>query len=393
MSRRRDEPLLVYQRGRDLLEQQLPEAKRPEEQAAVFARVLRALWPEALLCYCRLGDRAACALQDGQDNPAWASVLEGPLARWLALSERATPETLPAPDALPLSTPLLVSRIPGEGRGAAVAFRTASATRQFWAAEVLGELCASFGLRLALDEQSRRERALLEEREQLTAQCVLADMISPVSHEMQNIFNNIVLQTALVSRDLPEKVRQDVDVLRRLGLEASGMMGRLDSYRYALKPVRRPVDLNRLVSSVLAELPAEDVPVRQELTPGLAPVSADASALRRLLRLLVTNARAVVAAQGTGTVTVRTAARGRKVLLAVEDDGPGLGGEDPGKVFEPFIVAREGENSLEMAACHGLVRKLDGKITAEDGGARGLTVTVELDEARTPATDGGAAQP
>ena len=255
---------------------------------------------------------------------------------------------------------------------------------QFWAAEVLGELCTHLGLRLLLNEQRRREVTLLQEQEQQTGLCGLADMIGPVSHEMQNIFNNLVLQIALVSRDVPQEIRSEIDIMRRLSLEASGMMGQLDGYRYGLGVVRRPVDLNRTVAALLAGLPVRAVPVRQELAPSLPPVSANESDLRRLLGLLVANARAVVETEGGGTVTVRTAANAKKVLLIVADDGPGLGDEDPGKVFEPFALARPGENSLELAACQGLVRKLGGVISAASSGAKGLTVTVEL-EAAVPA--------
>src|SRR5215469_12426034 len=105
MSTREKEPLLVYQRGRDLLDQQLPKAPGPARRAAVFAGVLRALWPEAGLCYCRLGEGAACALDGGKDNAAWARSLEQPLARWLALPQKDAPETLPAPEALALPAP------------------------------------------------------------------------------------------------------------------------------------------------------------------------------------------------------------------------------------------------------------------------------------------------
>jgi signal transduction histidine kinase len=381
MSTREDEPLLVYQRGRDLLDQQFPQARGPQHQATAFARILRALWPEATLCYCRLGEGAACALDDGKDNAAWARALEEPLARWLEFPEKDASETLPSPDVLGLPSPLLVSRIQGvPGGAAAVAFRDQSAATQFWAAEVLNELCDYFGLRLLLDSQKRREYTLLEERERQTALCVLADMVGPVSHDMQGVFNNLVLQAALVSLRVPAEVRPDVDVMRRLTLEASDMMGRLDKYRYTLGVLRRPVAVNEVVSSLLAELPEHAVPVRQELGPELPPASANESDLRRLLSLLVANARAVVAAQGSGTVTVRTTAQQGKVLLVVEDDGPGLGKEDHWKVFEPFALAREGENSLELAACHGLVRKLGGRISAS-GGDRGLVITVELDEA------------
>ena len=391
MSTREDEPLLVYQRGRDLLEQQLQQSPVRVRWAALFARTLRALWPDAVLCYCRLDDGPdACALEDGKENDIQAAALEEPITRWLATPDKDAPETLPAPESFNLSTPLLLGRIQAAGASlgaAAVAFRASSAVEPFWAAEVLGELCTHLGLRLLLNEQRRREVALLQEHEQQTGLCGLADMIGPVSHEMQNIFNNLVLQIALVSRDVPQEVRPEIDVMRRLSLEASAMMGKLDSYRYGLSVVRRPVDLNRTVASLLAGLPVRTVPVRQELSSSLPPVVANENDLRRLLGLLVANARAVVETQGGGTVTVRTVAKAGKVgkvCLIVEDDGPGLGDEDPGKVFEPFVQARPGENSLELAACQGLVRKLGGVISAAGDGAKGLTVTVEL-EAAVPA--------
>ena len=112
MSTREDEPLLVYQRGRDLLEQQVQQSPGRVRWAVLFARTLRALWPDAVLCYCRLDDGPdACALEDGNENAARAAALEEPVARWLTAPDKDAPETLPAPASFNLSTPLLLSRI------------------------------------------------------------------------------------------------------------------------------------------------------------------------------------------------------------------------------------------------------------------------------------------
>jgi len=248
------------------------------------------------------------------------------------------------------------------------------------ASEVLGELCSFLGLRLGLEACHEREQFLLREHRQQTALCVLADMVGPVSHELQNVFNNIVLQAAILAREVPGEVRPDVDVMRRLGVQASQMMNRLDEYRHRLNVPREPVDLNRIIARVLDELPAAPgVTVEQDLDP-LPPVLGNDSDLGRLLRLLVSNARAVLEVQGGGAVTVRTEVRDRKVLLRVEDTGPSVE-DDPGKVLEPFVLARPGENSLELGACQGLARKLKARIRAENLSPRGLAVSVELDVA------------
>lgn len=391
MSAQEEDAILVLRKGRDLLEQQLNANPDPARWPERLAHTLRALWPDARLCYGRIGAAAACALDDtGAGNAAWASALEVPLAGWLATPNADAPETLPAPPALGFAGPIHIARLRGAGAvpgAAAVAFPARFSPEEvLWAVEVLDEWAAVAGLRFGLEESRARIGFLLQERDQQTALCALADMVGPFSHEMQNVFNNIVLQAAIVTRDVPEEVRGDIDVMRRMGLQASSMTSQLDDYRYRIAVVRRAVDLNAVVTSVLAELPAHPVKVERVLAADLPAVSANESDLCRLLRLLVVNARSVLEVHGGGTVTVRTAPRDGKVLLAVEDTGPGLEGEeDPARVFEPFLRGRPGENNLELSACLGIVRRLKATIRAESPGASGLIVTAELDEAeRTP---------
>src|SRR5262249_61482272 len=82
------------------------------------------------------------------------------------------------------------------------------------------ELCAYLGVRLYAEECHERQRAALQAREQQTPFCILADVVSPVSHELQNVFNNIVLQAAILRREVAEYVRPGVEVSRRLCLES-----------------------------------------------------------------------------------------------------------------------------------------------------------------------------
>ncbi len=43
----------------------------------------------------------------------------------------------------------------------------------------------------------------------------IADMVGPITHELHNVLNNIVLQAAIVMREVPEAFREDVAAVRR----------------------------------------------------------------------------------------------------------------------------------------------------------------------------------
>src|SRR5262249_12217396 len=185
------------------------------------------------------------------------------------------------------------------------------------------ELCAYLGVRLYAEECHERQRAALQAREQQTPFCILADMVSPVSHELRGVFNSIVLQAALLRREAAEDLGREVELIRRLGYQGSQMLDRLDDSRRRIAVPRLPLDLNRVATAALAELPSvPGVTVGLDLAPSLPPVPGSENEVRRLLYLLVSNASTVLHLHGGGTVTVRTGARGNKVLLCVEDDGP-----------------------------------------------------------------------
>ena len=382
-----DQAFLLYREGKQLLDSRLAEADGPTAASRLIVDALRELWPGARFCYCRLESgetRTARALDDkGEERPSWATAFDESVSCWLDSPAEDAPETLPAPPQTGLSAAVRVCRLHFRdahlGAAAVVFPANFSAEEEAVAAAAFEELCAYLGLRLYADHCREHERAARDELAQQTRFCILADLISPVSHELQNVFNNIVLQTAIVTREVSLDVRPEVEIIRRLGLEASQMLNRLDDYRHHIAVPRRPLSINSVVWAALAEVPAvPGVTVEPVLAPSLPPIFGSVSELRRLIRLLVVNAGAVLQLHGGGTVTVRTLARGNKVHLCVEDDGPDAM-DDAGKVLEPFVLARAGENSLELGACQGLARKLKARLRANNREPSGVVITAEFD--------------
>lgn len=90
---------------------------------------------------------------------------------------------------------------------------------------------------------------------------------------------------------------------------------------------------------------------------------ADPSRVRQILRNLATNA-----ARYGGKVTATTEVHDGMVHLAFSDDGPGIPGDDPTVIFEPFERAHDagtqpGSIGLGLSVSRDLARKMGGDLT------------------------------
>jgi signal transduction histidine kinase len=212
------------------------------------------------------------------------------------------------------------------------------------------------------------------------------DLTEAVAHELNNIFNNVVLQLEVVKRtnlseDLAAKVsnaqqkcRQGAALLKKLQRFADG---RRDS-------APETVDLNQLVQDLVAPRTAgktTDQPpasqVELELAENLpSPVIVKAD-LSRLISLLLD--QAVAADPATRNVRVRTERVKNGCRLIVEDQGPQVTSDQLNKLLEPFAVARSGGDDWSLAVCKVLARRLHGSLRLHSPPTGGLFVALELD--------------
>ena len=77
-------------------------------------------------------------------------------------------------------------------------------------------------------------------------------------------------------------------------------------------------------------------------------------------------------------VSTRTA--GRKLVVEVEDDGPGIPAENLGRVFDLFFTTkRSGKGSgIGLAVCRKIVEAHGGSIAAASGPGKGAVFTIIL---------------
>jgi PAS domain S-box-containing protein len=217
-----------------------------------------------------------------------------------------------------------------------------------------------------------------------------AELIATVAHELRSPLTSVKGFTATLlakwsrftdeqKQLMLETVDADADRVTRLIAELLDI-ARIDSGRLRLQ--RQPVDVGELVTTHVAALrTAGASPGRFVVTLAgpVPPAYADADKLRQVLANLLENALR----HGAGTVTVSVSAEGQgageRVIVTVDDEGPGIPDELVGRVFTRFWRGnRRGGTGLGLYIVKGLIEAHGGDITigrAPTGGAR-FRVTV-----------------
>ncbi len=142
--------------------------------------------------------------------------------------------------------------------------------------------------------------------------------------------------------------------------------------------LHQPVDLQALLETLQAD--AEERGAQVALAGQIAaPIAGDPLALKRCFDNLLGNAlrygeRAWIAMHD----------QGGRIVVDIEDDGPGIPAEQRSRVFEPFYRVEDsrsretGGTGLGLAVALDVVESLHGRIELDDSDHGGLRVRVEL---------------
>ena len=222
----------------------------------------------------------------------------------------------------------------------------------------LGELARAF-------ERMRQRLAGLEHARR--------EFIANASHELRTpLFSLGGHLELLVDEDLDEatkveflgRMREQVDRLTKLASELLDL-SRLDAGR--LRVDREPVELTRIAELLVEEFEARALGSEHELAldvDGQAPGLGDEQRILQVGRALVENA---LRHTPPGTrVGVRVSRNDDRVVLAVEDNGPGIAETDTAHVFERFYrgdgAVRASGSGLGLAIARELAEAMQGEI-------------------------------
>ena len=263
--------------------------------------------------------------------------------------------------------PLVVrSRVLG-----AIQVDTLSAERPFTADDV--QMLVAIAGQMAVAAENAHLHGRMVAQQRLAA---VGEAVAGVAHCMKNVINclaggSYILDLGLRKQE-PEKVAKGWDIVKRNTDFMSDLVRDMLAYcrKAAAKP--EPTDVAELLSATLAmasEAAAEKgLSTALSIAEALPQVMLDATAVKRAVLNLLTNAIDACDEGDTVRLSAALEADGNLLRIAVTDTGPGIPDEVLVRLFEPFFTTKGSRGT-------GLGLALVQKVAEQHGGRAEVSST------------------
>ena len=235
-----------------------------------------------------------------------------------------------------------------------------------------------------LRRQRERESQVATRLAHVDQLASLGRLAAGLAHEIKNPLAGIQGALELLRDEIPQ------GETHRLYGEMLEELKRVHDILQRLLESARPAPL-RLASAALDRLLAETaellrpslrrlkVELVTETAEGLPPLHLDSAKIRQVLVNLIQNAAEAMPPEG-GRVAVRATAFEAEdaVVIAVEDNGPGIPAEDLPRLFEPFFTTKFAGTGLGLSISKSLIGQHGGRIEVSSETDRGSTFLIVL---------------
>lgn len=227
------------------------------------------------------------------------------------------------------------------------------------------------------------EKKLLEEQlAQSDRLAALGRLVAGVAHEIRNPLG-IMKTTLQVMREEfghQEELHEYLQVLQEQVERQNQTIQEFLAYAKPAPPLIQPLQINSVLMSVLSlagpYIQRQQVRVDTALSQDLPLVAGDGEKLKQVFLNLILNA--VEAMPDGGLLRVRTCRRQDRVLVELADTGPGIAGEELGRIFEPFYTTKADGMGLGLALAYRMVEQQKGEIEVSSTPGQGTVFTVKL---------------
>jgi NO-binding membrane sensor protein with MHYT domain len=252
----------------------------------------------------------------------------------------------------------------------------------------LAALFASVSKRKRAEEALRQMRADLAHIHRVTT---MGELAASISHEVMQPLGAGVTNAEAALRWLSaqppdlDEVRQALGGAVKDGRRALEIIGRIRSLIKNEPPRKDALDVNEAIVELIAltrdEIMKNNVSVQTQRTEGLPLVRGDRVQLQQVILNLIINAVEAMSgvSEGARGLLIGTGkdASGR-VLVAVQDSGPGLNPESFERLFDSFYTTKPGGTGMGLSICRSIVEAHGGRIWATPNAGPGITVQFTL---------------
>jgi len=262
-----------------------------------------------------------------------------------------------------------------------------------------GNYCAGVTIIRDISERKRLEQHLMQ-AEKLRS---LGELSAGVAHDFNNVLAVIIGRAQILKSNfsLPpgherRKAITDLvkglEVIEKAALDGAETVLRIQQFsRKAIDTKDVDIlDMNKLLRDVLeftrvkwdhdAQLRGVKYSVRKSFAPH-SRVAGKASQLREVFINLINNA--LDAMPNGGSINVKTVLQDSRVVIRVEDNGPGMPEEIRSRIFDPFFTTKGIQSTgLGLSISFGIISAHHGTISVDSAEGKGTAFTICLPEAQ-----------
>lgn len=223
-----------------------------------------------------------------------------------------------------------------------------------------------------------------------------AMLLGGVSHNYNNLLAPLLSTASMVEKAVEMGDHEDaLEMVGEIAEQATKLKAfndRVAQVRNAPSPGEGSVPLGEVLGPVVefvaCALPSA-ITFDQQFDPAAGEGRVPHGKLDdALVALLVNSKEALETAGGTGTIrleaSVREGREGRRFVIRILDDGPGVMDDELAQVLKPFFSTKNAVGAgLGLTLAQRTVTRMNGTLSLENRDGGGLAVTIEL-----PAADG-----
>ncbi|MDJ0842179.1 MAG: ATP-binding protein [Acidobacteriota bacterium] len=255
-------------------------------------------------------------------------------------------------------------------------------------------LVGIWGTARDITAQKKAEQTADEQREVINRMNridSLGEMAGSIAHELNQPLTGIICNSHAVKLMgekgivIPDEVLEIIDDIIADVKRADQIIANLGALFTATPPDTMPLDLNMIVKETLALMNSQLITHRITADAALcergAFILGNKIQCQQILINLITNAvHALEDQSGEKHLTVRTGRENNRVLLQVEDNGPGFSQSPIEQALEPLVTSRPDGSGMGMglSICRNIVAAHRGLISLHNRDAGGARVTVKF---------------
>ena len=239
-------------------------------------------------------------------------------------------------------------------------------------------------LQTQLEELGRAQAQLF----QTEKMAVMGQLLAGVAHELNNPLAVVMGRADLLAKQLGGgPLGASAEKLTVAAERCARIVKNFLALARQHPPARSLVPLSSVVGEAVEllayPLRTDGVELTLNLASDLPPLWADPHQLHQVLVNLVTNAHQAMRETPPPrrlTITSAIDRRRERLVLRVEDSGPGIPAEMRARIFEPFFTTKPlGQGTgLGLSLCESIIESHEGSIWVETGAGGGAQFVIEL---------------